>query len=124
MFRASAWRRNFQPASSSKIEFRPVPADHPEQRHPDIAEAQPLLGRQPTLPLRNGLTRTIKYFSEIIARERASAWPPEITHAPPRPRNIEPPTTGRSRIGDLSLTFPALRPSLAGVTPPHPEALG
>ena len=51
--------------SSSKLVFEPLPEDDPTQRQPNIARAQRLLGWEPTIPLRDGLTRTIDYFRSI-----------------------------------------------------------
>ena len=44
----------------------PLPKDDPRQRRPDITRAQRLLGWQPTVPLRDGLKRTVAYFAERI----------------------------------------------------------
>jgi UDP-glucuronate decarboxylase len=49
-----------------KTRFCPLPADDPRQRRPDIARAQALLGWSPTIPLREGLARTVAYFAERI----------------------------------------------------------
>lgn len=46
----------------------PLPQDDPRQRRPDIARAQKLLGWEPTIPLREGLRRTVEYFAERIQR--------------------------------------------------------
>jgi len=54
--------------SRSEIVYRPLPSDDPRQRQPDTALAQGKLGWQATTPLVEGLTETIKYFSERIAR--------------------------------------------------------
>ena len=48
--------------SKSEIEFRPLPQDDPKQRQPDITRAQELLGWNPTIPLREGLSKTVEYF--------------------------------------------------------------
>ena len=48
--------------SRSRIEFRPLPADDPRQRQPDIGAAKRLLDWQPKVPLEEGLERTIAYF--------------------------------------------------------------
>jgi UDP-glucuronate decarboxylase len=53
--------------SSSVIEYRPLPQDDPTQRCPDITLARNLLGWQPTVPLEEGLQRTIVYFAELLA---------------------------------------------------------
>ena len=44
----------------------PLPKDDPRQRRPDITRAQKLLGWEPTVPLREGLGRTVAYFAERI----------------------------------------------------------
>jgi UDP-glucuronate decarboxylase len=59
--------------SGSKIVHRPLPADDPKQRKPDISKAQELLDWRPTVPLRNGLTRTVAYFEQSLAREPVKA---------------------------------------------------
>ncbi|TWA80187.1 UDP-glucuronate decarboxylase [Azospirillum brasilense] len=48
--------------SRSTIEHRPLPQDDPKQRRPDITKAKSLLEWEPTIPLRDGLERTIHYF--------------------------------------------------------------
>jgi UDP-glucuronate decarboxylase len=53
--------------SRSKIVHRPLPQDDPQQRQPDISEAQRLLNWQPTIPLRTGLEPTIAYFERLLA---------------------------------------------------------
>ncbi len=52
--------------SKSKLETRPLPADDPKQRRPDITQAQEKLGWQPTVPLREGLGKTIEYFDNLL----------------------------------------------------------
>jgi UDP-glucuronate decarboxylase len=49
--------------SSSRIERRPLPENDPKQRQPNIALAKRVLGWEPTIPLEQGLDRTIAYFS-------------------------------------------------------------
>ncbi len=46
----------------SKIVYRELPADDPRQRQPDIALARQHLGWEPTVPLEEGVERTIAYF--------------------------------------------------------------
>ena len=46
----------------SKIIHKPLPADDPKQRKPDIALAQKILKWEPTVQLAEGLKRTIEYF--------------------------------------------------------------
>jgi UDP-glucuronate decarboxylase len=57
--------------SASKIIHRPLPQDDPKQRKPDISKAQELLEWEPVLPLAEGLTKTIAYFDELLAKEPA-----------------------------------------------------
>ncbi len=52
--------------SSSKIVFRPLPADDPKQRRPDISKAKELLHWQPTTQLEEGLKYTIDYFDRLL----------------------------------------------------------
>ena len=49
--------------SSSGIEFRPLPTDDPTRRCPDITLARTTLGWAPKIELREGIERTIEYFS-------------------------------------------------------------
>jgi len=46
--------------------FKPLPADDPRQRQPDISLAREKLGWAPTIDLRDGLQRTIDYFKLIL----------------------------------------------------------
>ena len=51
----------------SKIVHRPLPADDPKQRRPDITLAQKVLGGwTPKVPLEEGLGRTIAYFKPRV----------------------------------------------------------
>jgi len=56
--------------SSSRIEFKPLPSDDPTQRRPDISLAREHLEWEPTVALREGLTRTIAYFDELLKKQR------------------------------------------------------
>jgi nucleoside-diphosphate-sugar epimerase len=53
--------------SQSEIVQMPLPQDDPLQRRPDITKARELLGWEPTIPLRQGLERTIDYFRTLVA---------------------------------------------------------
>jgi UDP-glucuronate decarboxylase len=51
----------------SKIIYRPLPADDPRRRQPNIEQAREKLGWQPTVPLREGLEKTIAYFDGYLS---------------------------------------------------------
>lgn len=51
------------------IKYYPLPQDDPRQRQPDITRAREALGWQPTIPLREGLERTVAYFKEQIGQQ-------------------------------------------------------
>ena len=55
--------------SRSAIEYRPLPADDPIQRRPDIELARKLLGWEPTVSLDEGLSTTIDYFRRLREAE-------------------------------------------------------
>ncbi len=46
----------------SKIVHKPLPADDPKQRQPDISLARKVLKWEPKVPLEDGLKHTIEYF--------------------------------------------------------------
>ncbi len=52
--------------SKSRLVFEPLPADDPKQRKPDITLAKEKLGWEPTVPLREGLAKTIEYFDTLL----------------------------------------------------------
>jgi UDP-glucuronate decarboxylase len=53
--------------SSSRVVFKPLPADDPQQRQPDITLAKKMLGWEPKVKVDDGLIKTIEYFSSVIA---------------------------------------------------------
>jgi len=53
--------------SSSQIVFKPLPADDPKQRRPDITRAQSELGWNPKVDVETGLKRTIEYFDRLFS---------------------------------------------------------
>ena len=57
--------------AKSQLVFRPLPADDPIQRCPDISLARAMLGWEPKIALDDGLTRTIAYFDRLL-RDRAA----------------------------------------------------
>jgi UDP-glucuronate decarboxylase len=52
--------------SKSQIEHRPLPSDDPKQRCPDISLAKKHLKWSPEIELREGLSRTIPYFEQLL----------------------------------------------------------
>ena len=53
--------------SSSKLQFQPLPQDDPRQRQPNIERAKADLGWDVTVPLHQGLGKTIDYFRGVVA---------------------------------------------------------
>jgi UDP-glucuronate decarboxylase len=51
--------------SSSPIVKKALPSDDPRQRQPDISLARRVIGWEPTIPLAQGLERTITYFRDL-----------------------------------------------------------
>ena len=51
--------------SKSKIVHMPIPSDDPRQRRPDLALAKEKLDWEPSIALRDGLEKTIAYFSQF-----------------------------------------------------------
>jgi UDP-glucuronate decarboxylase len=56
--------------SGSGIQYLPLPQDDPKQRQPDISRAQALLGWNPTIPLHEGLKKTVSYFKQRVKSEQ------------------------------------------------------
>ena len=56
-----------QTGSASTIEYFPLPQDDPIRRQPDITRAKATLGWEPTIPLAEGLAKTIEYFRASTA---------------------------------------------------------
>jgi dTDP-glucose 4,6-dehydratase len=54
--------------SRSPVVRKPLPEDDPKVRQPDITHAKAALGWQPRVPLRDGLARTIDYFTRRLER--------------------------------------------------------
>ncbi len=53
--------------SPSKLVFRPLPADDPCRRQPDISMAEEILGGwRPRIELHEGLKKTIEYFDAVL----------------------------------------------------------
>jgi dTDP-glucose 4,6-dehydratase len=54
--------------SRAEIVFEALPVDDPQVRQPDITRARQLLGWEPEVSLRDGLTRTIEHYSAQLGR--------------------------------------------------------
>jgi UDP-glucuronate decarboxylase len=55
--------------SSSSLEYQELPSDDPRKRCPDISQAKEKLGWKPRVPLKEGLTKTIEYFEELMKKD-------------------------------------------------------
>jgi UDP-glucuronate decarboxylase len=63
--------------STSKIRFEPRPMDDPQRRLPNITRAKELLGWSPSIPLDEGLKKTVEWFkSRKYAREAVTMMIP------------------------------------------------
>lgn len=51
----------------AQIVYRPLPANDPKRRKPDISQAQREFNWQPTVPLEEGLAETIAYFRKALS---------------------------------------------------------
>ena len=50
----------------SQLVFKPLPADDPRQRQPDITLARSALAWEPKVALEDGLRETIRYFRDLL----------------------------------------------------------
>jgi UDP-glucuronate decarboxylase len=55
-----------QVGGKSKLAYRPLPQDDPQQRQPDIGLARDKLHWEPKVPLEDGLRETISYFRAML----------------------------------------------------------
>lgn len=55
-----------QTGADSGIEYLPLPQDDPVRRQPDISKAKAVLDWEPTVPLTEGLAKTIAYFRATL----------------------------------------------------------
>ena len=58
------------------IAFEPLPQDDPAKRKPDISRAGEMLDWAPRVPLREGLTRTLDYFDNLISSGAVADYGP------------------------------------------------
>jgi len=59
--------------SASKLEFKDLPADDPQQRRPDVSLAHDVLDWQATTELHVGLVQTIEYFEGLLKQGTQSS---------------------------------------------------
>jgi len=52
-----------------KIIYKPLPVDDPKQRKPDITKAKEILGWEPKVERKEGLTKTYDYFKSLPSEE-------------------------------------------------------
>ena len=55
--------------TKSKIVYKPIAADDPQQRQPVVDKAKQLLNWEPTIQLREGLMKTIEYFEQELLKK-------------------------------------------------------
>lgn len=55
--------------SPSKVAFKPLPENDPTRRRPDISLAKEKLNWQPTVPVDEGLEKTIEYFQQVVNKK-------------------------------------------------------
>lgn len=53
--------------TASELVFEELPADDPTRRRPDLTRATERLGYSATVPLDEGLTRTVEYFRGVVS---------------------------------------------------------
>lgn len=58
--------------SRSKVDYLNLPSDDPLQRCPDIKKAREMLGWEPKVQLKHGLSKTIEYFDELLLAKAGS----------------------------------------------------
>jgi dTDP-glucose 4,6-dehydratase len=68
--------------TTAPIAYAPLPTDDPKVRRPDITRARRMLGWEPSVPVREGLVRTIEYFRTLVGT-------PKMAPRIPRTRPLE-----------------------------------
>ena len=56
-------------ASSSKLEYKPLPEGDPRMRKPDITKAREILHWEPKVSLADGLKSTIQWFQKQLSAQ-------------------------------------------------------
>jgi UDP-glucuronate decarboxylase len=74
--------------SSSEISFLPATQDDPTQRKPDITTAKRELGWEPKVTVKEGLEKTIAYFSRVL-EESGEIIPTGQEASRPKPKIVE-----------------------------------
>jgi UDP-glucuronate decarboxylase len=59
--------------SKSRLVYLPLPRDDPAQRQPDISLAREKLSWTPSVPLDQGLAKTVEYFEGLLGPTRQAA---------------------------------------------------
>jgi dTDP-glucose 4,6-dehydratase len=70
--------------SAAPIVYEPLPVDDPKVRKPDITRARTRLGWEPTVNVRDGLARTIEYFSQYVGTPMMAPRSPRARTRSPR----------------------------------------
>jgi dTDP-glucose 4,6-dehydratase len=70
--------------TSAPIVHEALPTDDPKVRKPDISRARSMLGWEPTVHVREGLARTIEYFSQHLGTPMMAPRRPRSRPAPMR----------------------------------------
>ena len=61
--------RELLPGGTTEVRYEPLPADDPTRRKPDIDRAKALLDWQPKTMLREGLSKTVPYFAQVLGAD-------------------------------------------------------
>lgn len=54
---------------SSSLVYKPLPEDDPVQRRPDITKIKKVLGWEPKVNLKDGLSQTLTYFKDVVSHQ-------------------------------------------------------
>jgi UDP-glucuronate decarboxylase len=76
---------------------KPLPADDPLQRQPDISFARRTIGWEPKIQLEEGLRRTIAYFETLLGAEAGPRRPVKRPVKRPARRPAAPRRAGGKR---------------------------
>jgi dTDP-glucose 4,6-dehydratase len=67
--------------SSSRVSYVPRPSGNPMSRKPDITLARTLLGFEPRIGWRDGLTETIAWFKQALVGPEVTGPNQDVTSA-------------------------------------------